>query len=174
MTHIKLDYESWSGAVDVGCVRHMLSVNQMNRNEMSPDDSWSYHIEGSCGERAVALFLNIQWTPRINTFRGTADLAGNIEVKTRSHYNYELLVREYDLENPTDTKLFVLVTGRSPHFDIRGWVSSEDLQTEENNKRWRDHAKAAIRNNRPTDNIWLIPHSDLRTDWELFGTLVQP
>ena len=135
---------------------------------MSPDTVWQANIEGAAGEYAAALFLGYEWEKTVDTFRTKADLCGNIEVKTRASYTYSLLIRPWDMESITGTKLFVHVTGRSPSLQIQGWVSSDDVLA--NHEKWWGDG-GLIHNDRPKD-LWLIPNSDLRTDWEEFSRLV--
>lgn len=169
---VTLTEEEWKRAGRVGLDRNISSVLKglTHRNGMDSADAYRAHIEGACGELAVAKMLGMQdyWhgEENIDTFRRKADVLGNIEVKTRSRHDYELLIRQYDMENLDGEKLFVHVTGTAPNFMIRGWLSSATL-TEDPTRWWK-----TIINNRPP--AWFVPVLDLSRDWGLFSQKVKP
>lgn len=106
-------------AATVGLRRQVSSVitGLQDRHGMNPEDGWRAHIEGACGELAVAKYLRKYWDGSVDTFRTLPDL-GNVEIRTRSRHDYELIIRPDD-----DTeKYYVLVTGRAPHYRIRGYI----------------------------------------------------
>ena len=83
------------------------------------------HLLGCIGEVAVADYLGLQehLFKAQSPVPGAADLPGNIEVKTRSKHNYDLLVQISDDPN----KIFVLSTyegGDTTH--IVGWIRGQD------------------------------------------------
>lgn len=88
------------------------------------------HRLGCIGEMAVAMHLELKSglydakTP----VRGSTDLPGGIEVKTRSKHHYDLLVQLDDDPN----KIFVLAThegGETTH--IVGWINGKDAMRKE-------------------------------------------
>lgn len=86
------------------------------------------HIEGACGEMAVAQALDIPWDATVNTFKSLPDLRNGIEVRTRSKSEYDLLVRADD----KDDKIFVLVIRKGPQkFDVIGWILAKDAKQEQ-------------------------------------------
>jgi len=85
---------------------------------------WKEHIEGACGEMAAAKYLNCYWNGSFNTFRTGGDV-GNLQVRTRRLHWYDLIVREAD----RDEDYFVLVTGVTPHFFIRGYIQAKKAKT---------------------------------------------
>ncbi|HWP39514.1 hypothetical protein [Fontivita pretiosa] len=86
------------------------------------DSGWQYHIEGACGELALAKFLNLYWDGSVNTFR-RPDLGSCIQVRTRTRHDYDLIIRDGD-----DLRhLFVLVTGSCPHYAIRGYLPGQSV-----------------------------------------------
>jgi hypothetical protein len=138
-------------AAHVGVMRNItaLSAKLIPANGFNKEHAWNEHIEGACGEVAFAKLVNRYWMPSVNTFRA-ADIGLDIQVRTRSRHDYELIVRPSD--NPEH--VFVLVTGRSPNFRIRGYVFGREARRDE----WfRDHG------GRPP--AWFIPHDELRP-WE--------
>ena len=150
-------------AAQVGVTRYVLwrSDGLQHRNGMSEEDGWRANIEGACGEMAAAKFLGVYWNGSINTYRKGGDLGANIEVKTRSRHDYDLLVRTYDVAKP---KVYVLVTGNAPDFRVRGWIvldGPQDCKDE-----WlKTYA------NRP--EAWFIPVSALSQDWDLFREAIR-
>lgn len=83
--------------------------------------AWHLHIEGCLGEMAVAKALNVFYLPDTMSF-GLPDV-GTLHVRTRSKHDYELLIRSKDPHG-----IYVLVTGCTPTFVVRGWFRREDVQ----------------------------------------------
>ena len=96
-----------------------------------PDAGWSLHIEGACGEMAVAKWAGKYWNGAIGDLK--ADDVGKLQVRTRSNHAYDLIVHRSD----PDDRAFVLVTGLAPHFILRGWIWGRDAKRDE---WWRDPA----------------------------------
>jgi len=107
-------------------------------------DGWEAHIEGAMGEIAAAKALNCYWCGGINTFK-TPDLY-NIQVRTRSKKEYELLLRD----NDDSCSQWVLVTGKAGKYQVHGWIWGYEGK----NPEWRkEHG------GRPT--AYFVPHSQL-------------
>jgi hypothetical protein len=88
------------------------------------------HLLGCLGEVAVAELLGMQehLFQAENAVRGAADLPGNIEVKTRSKHNYDLLVQLDD----DPSKVFVLVTHEGGETaQVWGWIHGRDAARKE-------------------------------------------
>jgi hypothetical protein len=86
------------------------------------------HVEGAAGELAVAKALNVEWDATVNTFKGVADILADIEVRTRSRSDYDLIVRSDD----DDNKTFVLVIRKGPKvFETIGWIKAKDAKQEQ-------------------------------------------
>ncbi len=95
-----------------------------------PDDGTRYNTEinfysyiaewaetiGS--EWVVARYLGYPYDPFEPKFKIKADVGDDIEVKWTPYVTGQLIVHEYD--RPAD--IGVLVTGRSPHYFIAGWI----------------------------------------------------
>ena len=94
-----------------------------------------WHILGCVGEYAVALAtdqLDALFQEDI-PLRGSADLPGRIDVKTRSKHHYDLLVQKD--EDPD--KLLVLVTCQpNTPTKIHGWVRASTAMKPEYWKEW--------------------------------------
>lgn len=88
-------------------------------NTVTAEHSLKVHMVGAAGEIAAAKVLGLYWCPSIGTFH-KADLGRNIQVRTRSHHGYDLVIRDGDC----DKDIFVLVT-REPGsrlFRVGGWL----------------------------------------------------
>lgn len=88
------------------------------------------HLLGCLGEVAVAELLGLQehLFQAETAVRGSTDLPGNIEVKTRSKHNYDLLIQLDD----DPGKIFVLVTHEGGETaKIWGWIYGRDAARRE-------------------------------------------
>jgi hypothetical protein len=141
-------------AAMVGVQRQIAALrrNLPDRHGYDGHDGWTVHIEGACGELAVARVCGQYWGGSINTFHSKADV-GKVEVRTRSEHHYELLVRKDD----PDDRNFVLVTGRSPEFQVHGWFPSRDAKRNQ----W-----LATHGNRPA--AYFVPTPMLKSIFDLF------
>jgi hypothetical protein len=104
------------------------------------------HIEGACGEAAVAKALNVFWSGTVNTFKRGGDIGSKIQVRTRSKSYYELIVRQDD----RDDDIFILVTGKAPSFDVVGWTLGKDAKKEQ----W-------IQTHGNREAAWFVPQKEL-------------
>lgn len=141
-----LEWYEAAMASDVGRMRHLASIKAGRPDAYGYDGlGWSEHIEGACGEMAVAKCLGVYWDGSVNSFKSN-DLPG-IQIKTRSREDYELIVRPGD----SPEAAYVLVTGKCPNYSVRGWIYGKDAMREE----WlRDHG------GRPA--AYFVPHSSLQ------------
>ena len=81
------------------------------------------------GEVAVAYYLGLEshlFTEQ-TAKRGTPDLPGDIEVKTRSRHSYDLIVQR----NERPDKKLVLVTIQGSTIFLHGWCVAGDVMREE-------------------------------------------
>ena len=81
-------------------------------------------IEGACGERAVAKYLEVPWNPDINAFKNP-DVSG-YQVRTTTWHSGKLLLRPGD---PSE-HIYILVTGEFPTYVIRGWLTGAQAKQE--------------------------------------------
>ena len=112
------------------------------------------HRLGAVGEVAAAVYLGLEahlFSEQIAR-RGSADLPGDIEVKTRSKHSYDLIVQKD--ERPD--KRLVLVTVERNTVLLHGWCVAGDVMQE---KFWADPARG-----RPA---YFVPKSNLRDISEL-------
>ena len=94
------------------------------------------HLLGAAGEVAVASYLGLKehLFKETEAKRGSDDLPGNIDVKTRSKHSYDLIVQKS--ENPD--KIFILVTIEDKQTLIHGWLRGKEAM---NNRFWADPAR---------------------------------
>lgn len=136
----------------VGIMRQVknLKDGRQDRYGASVEDGWTLHIEGACGEQAVAKHLGMYWSGNLGNLKA-ADV-GSLQVRTRSRHNYDLLLHRTD----ADESAWVLVTGAAPRFSLRGWCFGREGKDE---KFWKDPAGG-----RPA---FFVPQSVLRPMSEL-------
>ncbi|WP_051324000.1 hypothetical protein [Candidatus Solirubrobacter pratensis] len=156
MTAYAVDLEPYelAQAAYVGCQRHIESVAKGLPDRYGAEKGgWNLHIEGAAGELAFAKCLNVYWSGSVNTFGEGGDV-GQIQVRTRSRHDYELIIREKD----RDDDVFVLVTGVSPEYVVVGWTFGGIAKAHDE---WRKtHGGRAA--------AWFVPHEALRPVDELY------
>lgn len=101
-----------------------------NNAPASGQKALQMHRLGCVGELAVAKLLGLDrhLFKHETAMRGSTDLPGGIEVKTRSNHRYDLLVQLDDDPN----KVFVLAThegGETAH--VVGWINGRDAMRKE-------------------------------------------
>lgn len=110
-------------ASEIGRTRQLEAIRRYRADRHGfAGAGWSEHIEGACGELAVAKSLGVYWDGAINTF-SREDLP-DLQVRTRSRHDYDLIVRPQD----SDDHIWVLVTGKCPTYRVRGWIRGRDAK----------------------------------------------
>lgn len=99
------------------------------------DDSWfrlygqninyhemiGQHAESVGAEIAVAEYFGIRgFNPSLNTFKSSADVGSNVEVKWTKYITGNLIVQASQDIRPDD--VCILVVGRSPVYQLVGWI----------------------------------------------------
>lgn len=94
------------------------------------------HLLGAAGEVAVASYLGLKehLFKETEAKRGSDDLPGGIDVKTRSKSHYDLIVQKQ--EDPK--KVFVMVTIENQQTLLHGWCYGHEAMKEEY---WADPAR---------------------------------
>ena len=94
------------------------------------------HLLGAAGEVAVASYLGLKehLFKETEARRGSDDLPGGIDVKTRSKASYDLIVQRQSDPN----RKFVLVTIESQQTLIHGWCYGKDAMQDQF---WKDPAR---------------------------------
>lgn len=125
-------------ASDAGRLRNIAAIKEGRKPQIDGGE-WQAHIEGAAGEVAAAKLLNVFWGGSINTFKAGGDIDGTgWEVRTRSKHFNDLIVKESD----PDGRVMILVTGKSPHFMVRGWIRSEEAKKAEFKQNYGGHGNA--------------------------------
>lgn len=126
MIEITLNQLEIIWASQIGTIRHTEALKKGLPDKHGFDgDGLTIHINGACGEMAVAKALGIYWAGSANTFKRERDV-GKWEVRTRSKDYYDLIVRADDDNN----NVYILVTGDIPNFKIHGYISGKDAKQE--------------------------------------------
>lgn len=127
MIEITLTWAELEVAAHVGVRRQIGALREARPDQHGYEGAgWSNHIEGAAGEMAVARVLNRYWNGSVGTFKQGGDV-GQIQVRTRSRDDYELIVRP----NDRDSDWFVLVRGRTPTFQVIGYIKGEHAKRSE-------------------------------------------
>jgi hypothetical protein len=94
------------------------------------------HLLGAAGEVAVASYLGMKehLFKETEARRGSDDLPGGIDVKTRSKTSYDLIVQK----NEAPEKKFVLVTIQDQKTLLHGWCYGHEAMQE---RFWADPAR---------------------------------
>jgi hypothetical protein len=118
---VTLTEQELEHAALIGAKRYYESVTHSRKDNhgLSPDQvsGLCLHIEGACGEAAVAKWSGQYWGGDTCTFKA-GDIGQRVQVRTRSRHDYDLIVREDD----HDDHAFILVTGSAPTLVLRGWI----------------------------------------------------
>lgn len=124
---VKLTATELMSAALIGVMRHVSSLNKGRQDAHGLEtEGWTEHIEGACGEMALSKAMNAYYPGTINTFK-KADVGDKIQVKTRSNHEWDLLVRK----NDDISHVYVLVTGKAPHYVVRGWMGGSEAKQEQ-------------------------------------------
>jgi hypothetical protein len=92
------------------------------------EDGELAHMKGHSGEKAVALDFEIPWDPQPGKYKKGGDV-GPFQVRTGSGYHYDLWVRNLPPDDvDPDNKIWILVTGPSPHHCLIGWMWGFDVK----------------------------------------------
>ena len=110
---------------------------------------YDLHIQGAIAEFVVAKAMRLFWTGLSAV--GASDVAG-LQVRSSANHNYRLIVHPGD---PDDAP-FVLVTGNSLEYVVRGWIYGSEAKQQQY---WQEPVKG-----RPA---YFVPQSDLHSIDEL-------
>lgn len=136
---INLEWFEVSRAALVGVSRNVEALRKglQSARHMSDDALWSAHILGALGECAFAKGTNRYWSGSVNTFKDP-DVGDNIQIRTRSKHNYDLIVRD----NDRDDDVYVLVTGGPTEFVLHGWMRCADAKQQQWRANYGDYGDA--------------------------------
>ena len=121
-----MTYEVMQAAL-VGLMRQISSMKKnFNISHGLSKRNWDIDIEGACGEMAVAKALNVYWDGSVDKFKSGGDIGSRLQVRTTTHPNGRLIVRDIDDES----HIFLLVTGNAPEYILRGWTMGGEAKQE--------------------------------------------
>lgn len=119
-------------AVAIGAGRRIESVVAKRRDAFGykDNDGWETDVEGAGAEQAYCKYRGVFWPATIGNFHG-ADVGKIIQV--RWSRKDVLIVRPPNWRNQgdNDEHLFVLVTGKMPDYQVRGWIRGGDAKRSE-------------------------------------------
>lgn len=148
---VVLDWYEVSRAALVGVSRNVEASRRGCVSARKIEDEWSAHINGALGECAFAKASGMYWSGSVNTFKA-ADIGDNIQVRTRTRHEYDLIVRDSD----KDGDVYVLVTGGPNEFLVHGWIPCADAKDQRYAANYGGYGQA-----------YFVPKADLRPIEEL-------
>lgn len=114
-----LDWHEVTAAATIGIHRRVSSLQKQITDRMHSRDEnpWQIDIEGACAELACAKALGVYWGAGVDTFK-SPDIGHTIQVRSTSKPSNRLIIRE----NDPDDEAFILVVGKAPAYEVRGWI----------------------------------------------------
>jgi hypothetical protein len=95
-----------------------LSKNRKGAHGFNREEVWDIDIEGLAAELVVAKALGVYYVPVVGQLdTDLGDVMPGVQVRSSKHPNAHLLLHKSD----ADDDRFVLVTGSSGNYTIRGW-----------------------------------------------------
>jgi len=126
---VRLSWYEAAEAARAGTQRNIQALSKARRAIYGkPSSDWDVHIEGCAAERAVAKAYNLYWEPVVENpeeLRGDVGL-GMRSLQVRSTWRRDGRLITHDRDN--DEHVFVLVVGRLPDFEIKGWILGADAK----------------------------------------------
>lgn len=114
-------------AAQAGVMRQVENLKRregQNTHGYDERNPWQIHIEGCCGEMAVAKYLGRYWKGKGK--RGEADV-DDMDVRTRPFHEAELILHKSD----PSSRVVWHVTGVNGIYIIHGWILGHAGQQEE-------------------------------------------
>ena len=102
---------------------HAVIQDKKDAHGIDPAMGWGVHVNGACGELAVAKLTGRYWDGSVDTYKAGGDMGAQVNIRTRSLHHYELIVRPGD----TYSGYWILVTGVAPRFIVRGYVFGQEI-----------------------------------------------
>jgi hypothetical protein len=148
MTTVTLSKSELMCAAVTGATRQINAFEKGYKDQhgFNPGRGWHQHIEGACGEIAAAKVIDRYWGAPCGTFRSGGDIGKNIQVRTRSKPEWDLIVRKTD----DPQHFFILVTGTAPTLTVVGWIRGADAQKDEY---WKKYGEG--------EEAWFVPQRAL-------------
>lgn len=124
---IELEHSEIAHAAITGLMRHLQNLRKGRKHAYgaSAENGWAMHIEGACGELALAKHFGCYYAG-VGIFRG-ADVCGTEQCRTTTHPDGRLPIHPKDANDAR----FWLVTGCDGTYTIRGWIMGRDAKRRE-------------------------------------------
>lgn len=152
---VTLNQKEFAYAESVGKTRQEEAVKSGRHDAHGySGDGFNIHVQGACGELALAQALGWHWSAPVNTYKSGGDV-GILQVRTavrflRSGKDTSLIIRPDD----NDDDIFVLVWMIDKHnYEIAGYIKGVDAKQR---KWWRPNPS----NGRPP--LYLIDRAGLK------------
>ncbi len=159
---VTLDDDEWLYAASEGCRRNIdaISKGRVHGHKSLEDghhQGWFWDINGACGERCVAKWLDVPWDGCFGDL-GANDVAGLFEVRTTPGNQNPMCMHNKD----KDGCLYIHVTGKGPMWIIQGYLIGRKCKQQE---WWHDTPGPS---KKPTGRpaFW-VPQEDLNHDLDL-------
>lgn len=127
MIHYQLTPEDCKAANDCGSERNSRSYARGNNSahglKADEENDLQINVYGAAAELAAAKVLGVEWPAHVDVFKTVPDLPPDWEVRRRSKWNYDCLVRK------DDTGRVVHVVGSRRNYYVIGWISVDFAQT---------------------------------------------
>lgn len=122
-SEIKLTLPEMEIAKTIGCLRRFESMRQNLKRKHGYEEAavWDVDIEGAAAELAYSKFRGMYWGGCVNNYK-QADVGKNVQVRSTKLKSGSLIIRE----NDEDDHFYVLVVGKIPNFEIKGWILGKD------------------------------------------------
>jgi hypothetical protein len=102
-----------------------MAKNRKGAHGFNRSDFWQLDLEGLLAEAAVAKALGVYYAPVTGALdTGLGDVLPGIQVRSTKYDTGSLLVHDSD----ADSDLFLLVTGASGSYIVRGYISGKDAK----------------------------------------------
>ena len=126
-----LDYREMLSTANIGAIRRISGIRSANKPNRAVETSqWTRDCEAAAAEYVVARHLGICWNLGCGSSLYAGDV-GECEVKHTLLDRGCLIVRpEHAAE-----RIYILVTGEMPVYQIRGWYWGYDAKTD---KYWNE------------------------------------
>jgi hypothetical protein len=91
-------------------------IERLNKNKHARKSDWATDIDGTNSEIACSKYLGIYWLPKINTFHDKPDLINGMDVRSTTHTDGHLILRDNDHPH----RRFILVIAKPPIYRLVG------------------------------------------------------
>lgn len=132
LTHEEMTHAAW-----VGINRRLDSIkrNRTEKTALGNDSLWDVDVESAATELLVAKNLGLYWNCLAAEPHKLDGDVGNVEVRHTQYYSGHLVVSHEE----KDDSPFVLVVGKYPRYEIRGWLFGKAAKQK---AFWRDRHTA--------------------------------